>query len=57
MYQLAIVWRGTQPVSSTALGANFCGGGLDGTNLYGTDTDPTSDEYRRVVLVSFYITV
>lgn len=57
MYQLAIAWRGTQPVSSTDLGGTFCGGALDSTNLYGTDADPSSNEYRRVVLVSFYITV
>jgi type IV pilus assembly protein PilV len=57
MYQLALAWRGTQPVSSTALGNDFCGGALDGTNLYGSDADPSSDEYRRVVLVTFYVAV
>lgn len=56
MYQLAIVWRGTQPVKATALGTDFCAGGLDGTDLYGSAAAPDNNEYRRVVLVTFYVT-
>ena len=56
-YELALVWRGTQPVDATALGGTFCGGGLDGTDDYGSDAAPTNDEFRRVVRVTFFLTM
>ena len=41
-------------LSATALAG--CNNALNGTNLYGTDTAPTSDRYRRAAVVTFFIT-
>ncbi len=54
VYTLTVVWRGAGELEPTALAG--CNNALNGTNLYGTDTAPTSDRYRRAAVVTFFIT-
>jgi type IV pilus assembly protein PilV len=56
-YKLAIVWRGTDELEPLELGNQFCAGGLDGTDLYGSEGDPGDDSRRRVLLLEFYVTI
>lgn len=56
-YELAIVWRGTDELEPRKLGNKFCGGALDGSNLYGSEADPTDDKRRRILLLDFYVMI
>lgn len=50
MYELVIVWRGTDELPTTPFGNTFCNAGLDATGLYGT-----GDVNRRAERISFYV--
>lgn len=52
VYELVVVWRGTQEQSAVTLGNAVCGGGLDATGIYGP-----SDEYRRQMRITFFVAV
>jgi type IV pilus assembly protein PilV len=54
VYTLTVVWRGAGEMEPTAL--TGCNNGLNGTSLYGTETAPTSNRYRRVAVITFFIT-
>lgn len=57
LYEVTLVWRGTQEQATGNMGAAVCNGALDGTGLYGDAATPTSDGFRRVVRVNFFIVV
>jgi type IV pilus assembly protein PilV len=51
VYEIVLVWRGTQEQSTVPLGNARCGGGLDSSGVYGT-----GDRLRRQLRITFFVT-
>jgi len=58
MYELVLVWRGTQEQTpNDAALAAVCGGALNTTGLYDSAAPGTDNRHRRVLRISFYVAV